>query len=720
MSRRARTSTVFQLEATECGAASLAMVLGYFGRFVPLDELRTLCGVSRDGAKASSVLRAARGFGLEARGLRAEPAHLIDIRGPMIAFVNFNHFVVVEGADDRFVWINDPAAGPRRETMAAFSESFTGVVLTFARGDAFVPGDSRPRLLASLAGRFAGLRTALGFLMLASLALVVPGIVLPVFSRIFVDYVLVRGMDDWLGPLLIGMALTALARILLIRLQTRTLTATRVAMTLATGRGLMTQLMRLPIAFFEQRFAGEIADRVRLNETLSDLLTGRLALATANLIAAAFFFVAMLFYHWPLALGVLLLTFANIAVLAASTRALSDLYRKIAVDQGKLMGARVAGLKDMETFKASGAEDLLFARWLGLAALTVNGRQRAASLSAWIAPLPKLVGALSVALVLVGGGFAVMAGDLTIGELVAFQTLAASFSAPLAALAGFGAEAQQVGSYAGRLNDILNQQADPRFRAETEDRPEDRPKDWNAALPRGRLTLAEVSFGYAPLDPPLIDRLDLEVNPGERIALVGASGSGKSTLGKIVAGLETPRQGACLIDGLPLADWPRAGLAQRLAYVAQQVRMFEGSVRDNLSLWDAALPDADIIRAARDARIHDVIAARPGGYDARIAEGGVNFSGGERQRLEIARALATDPTLLILDEATSALDPVTELQVLEAIRRRGMTCILIAHRLSAIRDCDQIVVLDRGRIVERGTHRALIGADGRYARLIEA
>lgn len=716
MSRRARTSTVFQLEATECGAASLAMVLGYFGRFVPLDELRTLCGVSRDGAKASNVLRAARGFGLEARGLRAEPAHLIDIQGPMIAFVNFNHFVVVEGADDGFVWINDPAAGPRRETMAVFSESFTGVVLTFARGDAFVPGDSRPRLLASLAGRFAGMRTALGFLILASLALVVPGIVLPVFSRIFVDYVLVRGMDDWLGPLLIGMALTALARILLTRLQSQMLTATRVAMTLTTGRRLMTQLMRLPIAFFEQRFAGEIADRLRLNEALSDLLTGRLALATANLVAAAFFFVAMLFYHWPLALGVLLLAFANIAVLAASTRILSDLYRKIAVDQGKLMGARVAGLKDMETFKASGAEDLLFARWLGLAALTVNGRQRAASLSAWIAPLPRLAGALSVALVLVGGGFAVMAGDLTIGELVAFQTLAASFSAPLAALASFAAEAQQIGSYAGRLDDILGQQVDPRFSVG----PEDRPEHPNGALPRGRLALAKVSFGYAPLDPPLIDALDLEVNPGERIALVGASGSGKSTLGKIIAGLETPRQGACLIDGLPLADWPRAGLAQRLAYVAQQVRMFEGSVRDNLSLWDAGLPEADIIRAARDARIHDVVAARPGGYDARVAEGGVNFSGGERQRLEIARALATDPTLLVLDEATSALDPVTELQVLEAIRRRGMTCILIAHRLSAIRDCDQIVVLDRGRIVERGTHRALIGADGRYARLIEA
>ena len=711
MSRRARTPVVLQLEATECGAAALAMVLGHFGKFVPLDELRNLCGVSRDGAKASSVLRAGRRLGLEAKGLRAEPEHLQDLAGPMIAFVNFNHFVVVEGSDGKHVWINDPAAGKRRETIEEFSESFTGVVLTFAPGPEFEPGDTRPRLLASMAGRFAGLKRPLAFLALVSLALVVPGILLPVFSRIFVDYVLVRGMDDYLAPLLIGMALTAIARAVLTALQTRTLTATRMVMTLTTGRELMTRLLRLPIAFFDQRFAGEIADRVRLNEALSGLLTGRLALAAANLVAAIFFLVAMMFYHWPLALGVLVLALLNVLILAASTRVLADRYRKISLDQGKLMGARIAGLKDMETFKASGAEDLLFARWLGLAAATVNGSQRAAALSAWIAPLPGLVGALTAALVLIGGGFAVMAGDLTIGELVAFQTLAASFSAPIAALAGFGAELQQIRSYTGRLDDVLNQRPDPRF---------DREPASQTALPRGHLRLAGISFGYAPLDPPLIDDLDLEVLPGQRVALVGASGSGKSTLGKIIAGLETPRSGACLIDGLPLADWPRAGLAQRLAYVAQQVRLFEGTVRDNLSLWDRSLGEADMIRAAHDARIHHVIAGRPGSYEAEVAEGGLNFSGGERQRLELARALATDPALLVLDEATSALDPVTELEVLEAIRRRGLTCIIIAHRVSAIRDCDQIVVLDRGRVIERGTHRSLFGSDGAYRRLILA
>lgn len=711
MRRARRTPSVLQLEAAECGAACLAMVLGHHGRFEPLDGLRALCGVSRDGAKASNILRAGRRFGLVGRGLRAEPAHLADLPAPMIAFVNFNHFVVIESADAAHVRINDPAAGRRRETIETFAEGFTGVVLTFEPGPDFAPGDARPSLPRALAARFAGFEAALGLVLLASLALVVPGIVLPVFARIFVDYVLVRGMSDWLPALLAGMALTAIARMALIALQTRTLTATRMAMMRASGAALMAQLLRLPVAFVEQRFAGEIADRLRLNESLVELLTGRLALACANLVAALFFLVMMAFYHWPLALGVLALALLNGAILAASSGVLSDRYRKLSIDRGKLMGARTAGLKDIETFKAGGAEDLLFARWMGLATAAVNGAQRAAALSAWIAPLPGLVAALGAALVLIGGSFAVLAGELSLGELVAFQTLAASFAAPVAALAGFGAELQQIRSYTHRLDDILNQPADPRCAAVP------------AAverLPRGGLRLEGVRFGYAPLDPPLIDGLDLSVRPGERIALVGASGSGKSTLGKIIAGLATPSAGACLIDGLRLADWPRAALAQRLAYVAQDVRLFDGSVRDNLTLWDPAIAERDMIRAARDACIHSVIAARPGSYDAPVGEGGRNWSGGERQRLEIARALATNPVLLVLDEATSALDPVTEMDVLDAIRRRGLTCIMIAHRLSAIRDCDQIVVMERGRIVECGTHRALVAGGGRYARLIEA
>jgi len=644
--------------------------------------------------------------------MKAEPEHFATFELPAIAFVNFNHFVVVEAIDDAHVWINDPATGHRRETRAAFSESFTGVALVFGRGPDFRPGDTRPSLAASLRGRFEPVREALVYVVLVSLALVIPGVVLPVFSRIFIDYVLIRSLHDWLGPLLAGMALTAVVRFVLLQLERQTLLKTRMVMSVSTGNALMAKLLTLPISFFDQRFAGEIADRIRLNEALGELLTGRLALAMVSLVSAAFFLLVMLFYSWGLTLAVLMLALTNVAALLLSNRYLSEHYRKVSIDQGKLAGARVAGLKDMETFKASGAEDMLFARWTGLSTVAQNGAQSAAGITAWIAPIPALVGTLITVTILVWGGLLVMGGQMTLGGLVGYQTLAASFVAPVTALASFGAELHQIRNYTGRLDDILAQQPDLRF--ERPDPPFDR------RLPRGRIRLDEVAFGYAPLDPPLIEPLSLDLRAGARIALVGGSGSGKSTLGKLIAGLEHPWTGAVLIDERPALDWPRAALAARLAYVRQDVMLFEGTIRENLTLWNPALSDADMIQAAKDAQIHEVIASRPGGYDARVAEAGGNFSGGEKQRLDIARALATNPAILVLDEATSALDPVSEHRVMEAVRRRGVTCVVIAHRLSTIRDCDEIIVLDRGRVIERGDHHSLMAAGGTYAELLEA
>ncbi|MEM9098069.1 MAG: NHLP family bacteriocin export ABC transporter peptidase/permease/ATPase subunit [Pseudomonadota bacterium] len=709
--RRTRTPSILQLEAAECGAASLAMVLGFYGRHVPLDQLRALCGVSRDGAKASSLLKAARTFGLTAKGLKAEPEHLINLKGPMIAFVNFNHFLVVERATRRHVWLNDPAEGRRRVTMQEFSDSFTGVVLTFAKGESFERGDQRPSTSRALVRRLRGFELPLLFILLINIALVLPGIIVPVFSQVFVDYILVRGLDDWLLPVLIGMGITAIVRFILLEIEALTLLRLTEALTLKTGADLFWRLLRLPVSFYAQRFSGEVAERIRLNEALCGLLSGQLIGAILALITSLFFAAVMAFYNQSLALTVVALSFLNVVVLRISTRILSEKARTVAIAQGKMHGARISAIKDIETFKASGAEDIVFSRWMGLQSNVTNGQQSAARVSAWTQAVPGLVSALISGTVLVYGGWLVMQGEMSLGMLVAFQSLAASFIGPIVELAGFGAQLQEVRSYTQRLEDVLEQPVDPRF-----DRA---PQDLNR-LPGGRVTLKDVSFGYAPLDPPLIADLNLDIAPGKRIALVGASGSGKSTIGRLIAGLETPQGGDILIDGVSPADWPRPALAARFAYVHQDVMMFEGSVRANLNMWDESLPERQIVAATHDAEVHSVISARPEGYDAVLREGGGNFSGGERQRLEIARALAQDPSIIVLDEATSALDPISEQRVMDAIRRRGATCVIIAHRLSVIRDCDEIIVLDRGSPIERGRHQDLVEAGGAYASLIEA
>ena len=709
---RVRTPTVLQMEAAECGAATLSMVLGHYGLFMPLEELRVLCGISRDGAKASNILKAARNLGLEAKGMKVEPEHMADLDFPMIAFVNFNHFVTVEGVEDGKFYINDPATGHRTEEFEDFSRAFTGVVLTFARGVDFAPGDNRPSILGSLRRRLGAYRGDLVYIFLVSLALVVPGILVPFFGQIFVDYVLVRELDSWLWPLLIGMFLTSMLRFGLLSLQEVGLVRLGSAMKAETGYALLDHMLRLPISFFEQRFTGEIADRVRLNEELIELLSQRLIQAAINLLLALLYLVVLLYFSIPLTLIILFLLSLNVLALVYTTGVISEKFRKVSIEEGKLMGARIAGLKDIETYKASGGEAMLLTRWSGLQANVINGTQRASAVRAWTEPVPELLTALVVVTTLIGGGYAVLRGDFTLGELVAFQALALAFAAPVTELASFGGELQQLRTYLGRLDDTLDQRTDPIFRRGPPP-PVDR-------LPRGSVRLVDATFGYNPLDPPLIDSLSIDIEPGQRIALVGASGSGKSTVGKMIGGLVELRSGSVEIDGKAREDWPRDVLATRLAYVRQEVQLFKGTVRDNLTLWDDTITEQSVIAAARDAEIEEAVRSWPGGFDAELVSGATNISGGERQRLEIARALATNPSIIILDEATSALDPIGENRVMEAIRRRGLTCIVIAHRLSTIRDCDEIIVLDYGEIAERGSHDELMRSGGVYANLLEA
>lgn len=707
-----RTPTILQLEAAECGAASLAIILGYYRKFLPLDELRSLCGVSRDGAKASNILKAARKLGLEAQGLKAELDHLETFDEPAIAFVNFNHYVVIEGVKNGKVYINDPASGHRKEPIEEFSDRFTGVVLTFKKGQAFQKGDERPGVAQSLYARLDGFKISLLYVTLVSLLLLIPGLIIPFFSQIFVDYVLVRSIDGWLWPVLIGMTIATALNIGLKVLQEFTLLNLGSEIKRKTGHQLLQHMLRLPIVFFEQRFTGEISDRVGLNEKLVTLLSDDVIEAVINLVLALFYLAVMFYFSFWLSAIILSISVLNMGVIALLGRMVSENYRKMSIESGKLMGSRISGLKDIETYKASGGEGLLYARWTGMHAGIINAEQEIAKVTTYTDKLPGLIAGFIFLLTLLGGAYLVIQGQFSLGQFVAYQALATGFVGPVAALAGFGGELLQVRTYLGQLDDTLDQDVDATFTQS------DGPL--SEGLPRGAVQLVNGTFGYNTLDRPLIDNLSISIRSGERIALIGPSGSGKSTVGKIIGGLVQLQSGEVLISGRTAREWPRDILASRLAYVRQDVTLFQGTIRDNITLWDPTISQDDIEQSAKDACLHDLILSRPGGYDAIVAEGASNFSGGEKQRMELARALATRPSIIILDEATSALDPLTELSVMEAIRRRGITSIVIAHRLSAIRDCDEILVLKNGQLVQRGTHSRLSDEpDGVYARLLE-
>lgn len=717
---RARVPTILQLEAVECGAAALAMVLAHHGRWVPLEELRLACGVSRDGSKASNMVKAAVRYGLAAKGFKKEPAQLRAMAPPMIIHWNFNHFVVLEGFRKGWAHINDPAGGPRRVTAEELDQAFTGVVLTFTPGEAFVKGGERPGIVESLRGRLRGAAAAVAFAVAAGAALVVPGLVAPAFSRVFVDQVMVKGLAGWTAALLVAMACAGVLLAALTWMQQQQLLRLETRLALGGSGRFLWHVLRLPIGFFTQRSAGEIGSRVPVNDRVAQLLSGDLATTLLSLLVIVFYAAVMLQYDLLLtALGVTVAAL-NVGALRWVSRRRVDLSRRLQQDRGKLMGVAMGGLQTIETLKATGSEAAFFSRWAGQQAKVVNAQQQLALYTHLLSVVPPFLLAVNTALLLGIGGVRVMDGRLSMGMLVALQALLIAFVSPVNRLVDLGGTLQEVRGGLARLDDVLNAEPDAMAGAFAGAGGTDAAEADEAPRLEGRLELRGVTFGYSPLEPPLIQELSLALEPGRRVALVGGSGCGKSTIARLVTGLHQPWSGTVLLDGRPRAELPPASVASSLAFVDQDVFLFAGTVRENLTLWDAGVPESDLVRAARDACIHDEVTARPGGYHGRVEEGGRNFSGGQRQRLEIARALVGNPSLLVLDEATSALDPPTEAAVDDALRRRGCACLIVAHRLSTIRDADEILVLDRGKVVERGTHDELFAAGGAYRELIEA
>lgn len=720
-SRRKRVPSILQMEAVECGAAALAMILEHYGLSVPLEELRVECGVSRDGSKANNLLKAARKYGLVAKGFKYELNHLWDIDLPVILFWNFNHFLVLEGFKGNTVYISDPATGPREITFEELDASYSGVVLTFEPGPDFKKGGHKHSMAGALRSRLRGSEAALMFVIICGLFLVIPGLVIPTFSRIFIDEYLVGNRESFIRPLLFGMGITVVIRMILTYLQEYYLLRMETKLAIITSSDFFNHILRLPVSYFSQRYAGEIGSRVQINNKVAQVVSGKLATTMLDCVLVVFYAVLMFMYDVTLTIVCIAIALGNIAAVKLVARKRVDASRRLLQEGGKLVGTAMNGLKIIDTLKASGSESEFFSRWAGYQSKALNAEQELGRWSQYVNAVPPLVSSLTTAIILLLGSLKVMDGQLTVGMLVAYQSLMASFTKPLNTFVTFGSTLQELEADMNRLDDVLQYPIDADYEREVAMAAAagGKARSTEEIKLSGKVEIRDLKFGFSPLGKPLIEDLNLKIEPGQRVAFVGPSGSGKSTVARLIAGLFQPWEGGILFDDRPREELRPSLIRDSLAVVDQEIFLFSGTIADNITMWDPTIPAKAVTHACRDAGIDEDIHDRVGKYQSEVTEGGSNFSGGQRQRLEIARALVGNPSIVILDEATSALDPTTERWVDDSLRRRGCTCIIVAHRLSTIRDADQIVVLDRGAIVQRGTHEEMKDAPGPYARLIK-
>lgn len=708
MGNYSKTPTVYQMETTECGAASLAMIFGYFGKDVPLEQMRTEVDVTRDGCNAADIMRAAKRMGLACRGFRKEPAALKKIKTPCIIHWNFNHFVVFEGYKGNSPYINDPAVGRRKLTEEELDECFTGIVLTFEKTDRFVPQAKRKRTPAFLKSRLKKHFGVIFKLLCIGILLAFPEIVLPVLSQVFVDDVLISGYTNWLTKLLVFMGSCVILKIGLTWYRKILLNKLCGHMNLDSCGDLLLHMLRLPIAFFDQRSAGDLAARMDSNTEINNFVADDLAQTVLNIAAAIFYAVILLLYSPQLMAIGLANVILCLLVVCYGNKTISSISLRMQMSAGKLYASMCSGFGITDTIKATGTETEYITKVLGNQAKQVNDAQKLYRFQKIVDAIPMAIGSVSDVLFLMIGGILIVRGQFTVGMLVAFNSLFDSFCAPVNKLVNFIQKIQKLKANICCVDDVDACEEDISYTSSS--------KSEKYAF-HGKIELQDISFGYSRFKPPLIENFSFRLEPGDSIAFVGASGCGKSTVSKIASGLYQPWEGRVLLDDIPINDISKTVFNSAVATVSQNITLFSGTIRDNLTMWRSDILEELLDEAAKDACIYDDIMSM-GGYDSVLTEDASNLSGGQRQRLEIARAIVTNPAVLIMDEATSALDAKTEAQVLDNIRKRGCTCIIVAHRLSAIRDCKQIYVMKDGKVVERGSHKSLLREDGYYKRLV--
>lgn len=709
----AKVPVVMQMEALECGAASLAMILAYYDKWIPLEQVRSDCGVSRDGSNAANVLRAARSYGMIAKGYRYEPEELKKYgKFPCIVHWNFNHFVVLNGFKKDKAVLNDPAKGNYTVSMKVFDESFTGICLMFEPGDNFEPSGKPKSMMSFARERMKGSAVAVAFVILTSIISNLIGIINPAFSRIFLDRLLTGVNPEWFMPFIMALALIGIIQLVVSWISAVYSLKINGKMDAVGNTTFMWKVLRMPMEFFSQRMAGDICQRQSSNSNIAKTLVSTFAPLLLNTIMMIFYLVVMLRYSLVLTLIGLISIVVNFFVSRIISAKRVNITRVQMRDAGKLAGTTVAGIEMIETIKAAGAENGFFEKWAGYQASVNTAQVKYARLNQYLGLIPSAVSGITNIAVLMLGVYLVIQGEFTIGMVMAFQGFLSSFQAPAMTLISAGQTMQEMRTEMERIEDVMKYPTDVEY-AEDE---KDDGREYSKLS--GNIELKNITFGYSKLAKPLIRDFNLTLKPGQRIALVGGSGSGKSTIAKLISGLYKPWSGEILFDGKPMSEIDREVFTGSLAVVDQDIILFEDTIANNIKMWDKSIEDFEMIMAARDAQIHEDIMQRENGYQYKITEGGKDFSGGQRQRLEIARVLAQDPTIVILDEATSALDAKTEYEVVKAIKDRGITCIVVAHRLSTIRDCDEIIVLDYGEVKERGTHEELMKQGGLYTKLV--
>lgn len=706
-----------QMESVECGAASLAMILAYYGKWAPLDEVREKCGVSRDGSKSDDILKAARGYGLEAKGLDVDLDGLRKKKPfPCIVQWGFNHFVVLTGIRGNYAYINDPGRGRVRYHIQIFEKRYTGVAVTFSPTEAFEKGGKKPSSLRFSMKRLQSLKTGLVVVLTTSALASVATVLFTTSGKAVVDYYITGEEESSPVGFVIGLlalcvvygVMQTIRSIHMVRLQGRS--------AVVDSSRFIQHLLHLPMTFYANRAVGDLQMRQTENETVVVTLMTQVAPSAINVLMLVLYLVVMSYYSIFLTLLGVSTVILNVIVARMVSRKRVDITRVMTMGNGKLNSTSLAGIEMIETLKSAGAEAAYFRRWADVHAKVNAGDVKLCRINETMGLIPSLLTEITNILVFAFGVKMIIDGQFTPGTLLAFTGLLAAFTKPVNEIITMGQAIQEMQVQMERVEDVMNNPVD--VSEETEILTDE---EWDSMEKlKGDIEFRDITFGYSPLGKPLIENLNIRIEAGSKVALVGASGSGKSTTGKLLSGLYQPWSGEVLIDGKNLKDIPKQQLRSSLAIVDQDIMVFDDPVADNIRLWDSTIEEAEVIRASQDACIHEEIASRKGGYSAYLQPGGKNYSGGQLQRMEIARSLAIEPTILVLDEATSALDAETEDEVMKNIRAREITTIVVAHRLSTIRDADRIYVLKAGKIVEEGTHDELIKRDGAYAQLVKS